>query len=135
MRVRSAVPAVREFLRDHADAIKLLVKTSGLPVIEEPSQNRATGTVVSACASALGGALEVHVNLKGLVDANAERARIEREMKKIDRELGTLEKKLGAPGFVDRAPREVVDEAQAQKAALITSRAGLESARQLAEEL
>jgi valyl-tRNA synthetase len=75
------------------------------------------------------------VNLKGLVEANAERSRIERELKKIDRELGTLEKKLGAPGFVDRAPPQVVEEAQAQKAALIVSRAGLEAARQLAEEL
>jgi valyl-tRNA synthetase len=134
-RVRSAVPAVREFLREHADAIRLLVKTSGPPVIEEPSHDRAPGTVVSTCASALAGSLEVHVNLKGLVEANAERARIERELKKIDRELGTLEKKLGAPGFVDRAPPQVVEEAQAQKAALIVSRAGLEAARQLAEEL
>jgi valyl-tRNA synthetase len=135
MRVRSAVPAVQRFLRENADAIRLLVRTSGLPVVEAPSQDRATGTVVSTWASALAGSVEVHVNLKGLVEANAERARIERELKKIDRELGTLEKKLSAAGFVGRAPKEVVEEAQAQKAALITSRAGLEAARRLAEEL
>jgi valyl-tRNA synthetase len=135
MRVRSEVPAVQGFLRENADAIRLLVRTSGLPVVEAPSQDRASGTVVSTWASALAGSVEVHVNLKGLVEAGAERARIERELRKIDRELGTLEKKLGTAGFVGRAPKEVVEEARAQRAALITSRARLEAARRLAEEL
>jgi valyl-tRNA synthetase len=135
MRVRSAAPAVRDFLREHADAIKLLVRTNGLPVAEAPSQERAIGTVVSTWASAVAGSVEVHVNLKGLVDADAERARIERELKKIEKDLTTLDRKLGAAGFVDRAPRDVVEEAQAQRAALIASRAGLEAARRLAEEL
>ncbi len=135
MRVRSASATVQMFLRDQADAIRLLVRTSGLPVVEAPSQERAAGTVVSAWANALAGSVEIHVNLRGLVEAGAERARIERELRKIDRELATLEKKLGATSFVDRAPREVVEEAQAQKAALFASRAGLEAARRLAEEL
>ena len=135
MRVRSAAPEVLEFLRLHAESIRLLVRTSGLPVVEGPSDERATGTVVSTWSSALAGSVEVHINLKGLVEAGTERARIERELKKIEKELTAIEKKLGSSGFVDRAPREVVEESQAQRAALLASRTGLESARRLVDEL
>jgi valyl-tRNA synthetase len=77
----------------------------------------------------------VLVGLKGLVDPEVERARIERELKKIDRELAAMEIKLRAPGFVDRAPPEVVDETKAQRGALMEARVRLEAARELAQEL
>jgi valyl-tRNA synthetase len=73
--------------------------------------------------------------LKGLVSADSERARIDREEKKIDKDVAALEKKLSSPGFVDRAPKEVVDEAQAQRAALLDARARLQAARKLVDEL
>jgi valyl-tRNA synthetase len=134
LRVRSGAPAVLAFLGDHADAVRFLVQTRGQPTFEASSGPREPGTTVSVVPSAHG-PIEVLVPLKGLVEPEAERSRIDRGMKKIDKELAALDKKLGAPGFVDRAPKEVVEEAHAQRAAFVEARSRLEVARKLAEEL
>ncbi len=132
--VRSESPDVLAFLRGHADAIRSLLRTQGPPVFEATGGARAPGTAVGMVASSQG-PIEVLVPLKGLVTADAEKARIDRNLKKIGKDLGALEKKLGAAGFVDRAPKEVVDEARQQRDALVEAKARLEAARDLAKEL
>ncbi len=134
MGVRSASPEALSFLGAHAEAIRLLVRTKGDPVLGPPGAPREPGTTVSVVPSAQG-PIEVLVLLKGLVDPEHERARIEREMKKIDKDIAALEKKLASPGFVDRAPKEVVEESKQQLASLVEARQRLEAARKLAEEL
>jgi valyl-tRNA synthetase len=81
------------------------------------------------------GPIEVLVGLRGLVTKDGELARVDRELKKIDKELGAVEKKLSSPGFVDRAPKDVVEEAMEQRLAFHGARQRLEAARKLAEEL
>jgi valyl-tRNA synthetase len=134
VRVRSADARVVSFLREHAEALRGLVKTAGDPVFEAPGGAREAGTTVSVVPSAHG-PVEVLVGLKGLVERDAELARIDRELKKIEKDLAALEKKLGSPGFVDRAPKEVVDEAKQQRGAMVEARGRLEGARELAKEL
>jgi valyl-tRNA synthetase len=134
LRVRSGSPPVLAFLREHTDAIRFLVKTEGDPRFEPPGGDREAGATLGVVPSPHG-PIEVLVGLKGLVDREAECARIERELKKIDKELTAIEKKLGSPGFVDRAPKEVVNEAHAQRTALLDAKARLEAARELAKEL
>jgi len=134
LRVRSASPEVVAFLRTQSETIRTLTMSKGEPVFEAPGGAREAGTTVSVVPSAHG-PIEVLVALKGLVSADSERARIAREEKKIDKDLAALDKKLSAPGFVDRAPREVVDEARAQRAAFVEARARLEAARKLVDEL
>ncbi|MBI4703896.1 MAG: hypothetical protein HY744_22535 [Deltaproteobacteria bacterium] len=58
-----------------------------------------------------------------------------REIKKTEKDIAVLEKKLAAPGFAERAPVEVVEEARASLRSLRERLALLEQARQLAEEL
>jgi valyl-tRNA synthetase len=132
--IRSASPEVLVFLRGHADAIRSLLRTEGPPVFEAAGGPRAPGTAVGMVAS-MQGPIEVLVPLKGLVTADAEKARIDRNLKKIGKDLGALEKKLGSPGFVDRAPKEVVDEARQQRESLLEAKARLEATRDLAREL
>jgi valyl-tRNA synthetase len=134
MRVRSGNPEVVAFLRGHAEAIRLLVKTAGDPVFEAPGSARDQGTAVSVVAGAHG-PIEVLVTLKGLVDPKDELARIERELKKLEKDLGALEKKLASPGFVDRAPPDVVEESRKQRATMIDAKGRLEESRKLVEEL
>jgi valyl-tRNA synthetase len=134
MRVRSDSPEVLGFLRGHVEAIRFLVRTKGDIAFESPGGVREPGTTVSVVPSTRG-SIEVLVGLKGLVDPQTESARIERERKKIERDLAAIDKKLGAPGFVDRAPKEVVDEAKAQRAALSEARARLDASKELAKEL
>jgi valyl-tRNA synthetase len=131
--VRSGSPEVLAFLRAHADAARFLVKSTE-PAFEAPAASRAPGTTVSVVPSAHG-PIEVLVPLKGLVSAAEESARIERGLKKIDKDLAALDKKLGSPGFVDRAPPEVVEESRAQRASLAEAKSRLEAARTLVGEL
>jgi valyl-tRNA synthetase len=134
VRVRSDNPQVVAFLREHLEAIRTLVKTQGDPIVEATGGAREAGTTVSVVPSTRG-SIEVLVGLKGLVTKDEEIARIDREKKRIEKDLGALEKKLGSPGFVDRAPPEVVEEAKKQRAAMVEAKARLDEARQLAEEL
>jgi valyl-tRNA synthetase len=125
---------VRAFLAEHVDAIRLLVKTKGAPAIAAPGGPRDPGTTVSVVPSTHG-PIEVLVQLKGLVDQAHEIARIDREKKKIEKDVAVIDKKLGSPGFVDRAPREVVEETKAQREALVAALQRLAEARSLAAEL
>jgi valyl-tRNA synthetase len=134
MSVCSDNPEVLGFLREHAPAIALLVRTAGAPAFETPNAPRPPGTTVSMVPSPFG-AIEVRVGLKGLVDPAEERQRIERELKKIAKDLAAMEKKLASPAFVERAPKEVVEEANAQRATLFEAKGRLESALELAGEL
>ncbi len=81
------------------------------------------------------GPINVHVGLKGLVDPTNERGRIDRELKKIEKDLAAVNKKLSSPSFTEKAPKEVIDEANGQKQSLEEARARLVEARALADEL
>jgi valyl-tRNA synthetase len=81
------------------------------------------------------GTIHALVVLKGLVDASTERARVDRELKKAQKELSAIDKKLASPGFVERAPKEVVEESQAQRLTLVRTIERLEAAKKLADEL
>ncbi len=134
VRIRCGSPEVLAFLREHAEAVRVLVRTAGDPVFEGMGGGREVGSTVSVVPSPEG-PIDVLVSLKGLVEPQAERARIERELKKVDKELAAIDKKLRSPGFVDRAPAEIVEEAEAQRASMLEAKGRLDAARRLAEEL
>ncbi|HJU25206.1 MAG TPA: valine--tRNA ligase, partial [Rhodanobacteraceae bacterium] len=63
-----------------------------------------------AAAAAMAGNLRVLIPLAGLIDLEAERARLAREITRIEREIGKCEGKLGNASFVDHAPKAVVEQ-------------------------
>jgi valyl-tRNA synthetase len=52
---------------------------------------------------------DVFVRLDGVVDFEAERQRLRKEIERARKEIAFLEGKLGRPEFVERAPAEVVE--------------------------
>ena len=52
--------------------------------------------------------MEVYIDLAGLIDVEAERARKRQEVEKLTGFIAAKEKKLAQKNFVDRAPAEVV---------------------------
>jgi valyl-tRNA synthetase len=122
--------AAAALLQAEQRAITTLVKTRGDAVIEPPGSARPRGAVSSPA-----GEVEVLVGLRGLVEADRERDRVERGLKKVDREIGGLEKRLGNPSFVDKAPSGVVAEVQRQLEALRRQREQLAAALALVDEL
>ncbi|ODU91699.1 MAG: valine--tRNA ligase [Rhodanobacter sp. SCN 66-43] len=63
-----------------------------------------------AAAAAIVGNLRVLIPLAGLIDLDAERARLKKEIARIEGEKKKSEGKLGNANFVDHAPAEVVEQ-------------------------
>jgi len=74
--------------------------------------------------------VEVHLPLAGLIDFAAESARVEKEIARADQELQGIRKRLDNAGFVERAPKEVVEKDRARAEELAGKREKL--ARHLA---
>jgi valyl-tRNA synthetase len=68
----------------------------------------------------------VFVLLAGAVDHQAEIEKLKKELAGLTKEADSLDRKLATPGFVDRAPAHVVDEARARVGQLAERRARLE---------
>ncbi|QOW22441.1 MULTISPECIES: valine--tRNA ligase [Lysobacteraceae] len=63
-----------------------------------------------AAATAVVGELKLLVPLEGLVDLDAERARLDKELKKVEVEIGKCKGKLASETFVNNAPPAVVEQ-------------------------
>jgi valyl-tRNA synthetase len=68
------------------------------------------GTDPPAAAAAVIGELRMLLPLAGLIDVDAERARLDKEIKRVQAEIGKCQGKLGNATFVDNAPAAVVDQ-------------------------
>jgi valyl-tRNA synthetase len=58
---------------------------------------------------------EVFVPLKGLIDIEVEKARLEKEIARIEGMLESFNKKLSNPQFLERAPKDVVEKEQGKQ--------------------
>ncbi|MFI2811568.1 MULTISPECIES: valine--tRNA ligase [unclassified Microbulbifer] len=67
------------------------------------------GETAPASATALAGDIELLVPMAGLIDVQAESARLQKEIDKLAKELQRVEGKLNNPKFVDKAPAAVVE--------------------------
>ncbi len=60
-------------------------------------------------ATALVGEMKILIPMAGLIDKDAELARLGKEIEKLEKDLPRIEAKLQNPSFVERAPAAVVD--------------------------
>ena len=78
------------------------------------------------------GNLRVLIPLEGLIDLDAEKARLDKEIARIGKEIAKCEGKLGNARFVDNAPAEVVEQERQRLADWSAQRDALsEQARRL----
>jgi valyl-tRNA synthetase len=59
--------------------------------------------------------LDIAIPLEGVIDLEDQVKRLEKELNKTQGELAGLEKKLTNPSFMERAPKELVDESLSKK--------------------
>jgi valyl-tRNA synthetase len=69
-------------------------------------------------ATFISGDIEIYVPLKGLVDVEAELAKLGKERDKVAVKLKQINGKLKNAGFLANAPAEVVEKEKEKKAAL-----------------
>ena len=84
---------------------------------------------VPESATALAGKLKILIPIEGLIDKDAERARLQKEIEKLRRNLEKIESKLENPDFRNKAPKTIVDQ---EVARLETTHAAL---KQLEKQL
>ncbi|WP_296675260.1 class I tRNA ligase family protein, partial [Thiothrix sp. UBA2332] len=65
-------------------------------------------------ATALVGEMQILIPLAGLIDKDAEIARLSKEIEKLQKNLGGLEGRLNNPAFADKAPAAVLEQTRKQ---------------------
>jgi len=99
--VRFLVKGAPSWLAEETTVLALLVGASEIVIDDAVSVPRGTPAALTSVG-------EVIMPLDGLVDVEAERVRLGKEIEKIRAELTKSESKLNNPSFVDRAPDAVV---------------------------
>ncbi|HKJ57494.1 MAG TPA: class I tRNA ligase family protein, partial [Nitriliruptoraceae bacterium] len=90
-----------ELLTAQAELVMALAGLDELEVVAEVADRPGTSTIVFAEG-------EAQVELAGLIDVEAELARLDRELDKARSSMARSRGKLGNDNFVDRAPADVV---------------------------
>jgi len=81
-------------------------------------------------ATALAGNMEILIPMKGLIDKDAELARLDKELEKLTKEQSRISGKLSNPGFTDKAPAAVVAKEREKLTELDSATATLNSKRE-----
>ncbi len=113
-------------LRRLADNEPLLKKLAKLETV----RTLAKGEEAPLSAIALVGDLQVLVPMAGLIDKDAELARLDKEIARLDGEVKRVGGKLSNAGFVDKAPPEVIDKERAKLAEAEQAKASLVEQRE-----
>lgn len=88
-----------------ADVLKLLLNAEELSVIPDFVPQKGTPVALSPLG-------ELFLPLEGLIDVEAERARLSKDLAKIDAEIDKVRTKLANPAFVEKVPPSVLEEHQ-----------------------
>ncbi len=123
--VRFVVRGAAEWLDAESDVLALLAGADSIEL--DDAFDPPTGTPVSLTPVG-----EVAMPLEGLIDVEAEKARLSKEVDKIAGEVAKSEGKLGNANFVGRAPAEVVEQ---ERERLEEWRAKLAQLREMLEGL
>ncbi|MCY4055901.1 MAG: valine--tRNA ligase [Cyanobacteria bacterium MAG CAR4_bin_6] len=67
-----------------------------------------TAVTLPRCLSAVSGDLQILLPVGGLVDVEALRGRLQKDLGKAEKEIAVLSQRLRNPGFLGQAPQEVV---------------------------
>ncbi len=99
----------RKRAHDHAGLIQHVGRVATIDVLD-------AGEEPPASATALLGEMRLLVPMKGVIDVDAEQARLEKQKKKVETDLARANGKLGNEDFVNNAPPDVVTQ-ERQRAA------------------
>ncbi len=104
----------------HAESLTFLARLSSIADLSGDAPPAAAGIV---------GDLTLLIPLEGLVDLDAERTRLDKELKRIAAEIGKCEGKLASDTFVRNAPAAVVEQERTRLADWTAQLAALKAQR------
>ncbi|MGA1357407.1 MAG: valine--tRNA ligase [Prochlorothrix sp.] len=95
------------------------ILTTGMPYIQALAKAETLTLVQSADAAprkslaGVVGTVQVLLPLEGVVDLEALVKKLEKDLGKVEKELKSLQGRLNNPGFVNKAPQDIIDGAKA----------------------
>ena len=92
----------RLFIDEHTNLIQSLAGVENISTGKDLDKPNQSATAVSA-------GMELYIPLKGLVDLDAEKSRMEKRISEIDRLLTSINAKLSNENFLQRAPEPVIE--------------------------
>jgi len=120
--LKDGTPEDRPRLERFASPLSFLLKLETIQWLD-------AGQNAPPSAAAIVGELTVLVPLEGLVDMDAERTRLDKEIKRVESEIGKCNGKLGSASFVQNAPAAVVAQERARLNDWTAQLAGLREQR------
>jgi valyl-tRNA synthetase len=118
--VQTKETKIKTTLEQHQDIVINLAKLNAFSVNANAARPKSSATAV------VGGAT-IFVPLEGIIDFSKEARRLEKEMNKLAKELAVVSKKLANDGFLNKAPKDVVEQVKAKHAGLEEKQNKLES--------
>jgi len=113
VRFISGRPELAAVLRQATADITALTRAERVEVLDPDGASAAPAARALAGVS---GELQVMLPLEGLVDLDALRGRLEKDIAKAEKEIAGLSGRLANPNFAGKAPPEVVAECEANLA-------------------
>jgi len=121
-------PEDRRRMQSLDGAIRTLARVDSLQWVDDES-------AVDGNVTALVGELKLLIQLGGLIDRDAELARLDKQTGKLEQEIDRVDKKLENANFVDRAPADVVQKERDKRAEMAHSLTELRAQRERIAEL
>jgi valyl-tRNA synthetase len=108
--------ALAQLLREATADITALTRAGSVAVLDPDAAEAARTGGGQRALAGVSGELQVLLPIDGLVDLDALRGRLEKDLAKADKEIKGLAGRLANPNFADKAPPEVVAECRANLA-------------------
>ena len=122
--IKAADAAYEEYLKNSFDSLKGLLNAAELTI----SQADYVCDDASGAPSTLVAAGAIFLPLKGLIDVDAEKAKLQKQQKELQGWIKSSEAKLSNERFIAKAPAKVVEEAKTYLADLKDKLARVEEA-------
>jgi valyl-tRNA synthetase len=94
--------SLRETLLPNLSYVKNLARVENVKIEKELPKPEASATAVFE-------GNQIHILLKGIIDFDEEKGRINKDIAKVRKEIADSEKKLSNKGFLEKAPDDVIE--------------------------
>jgi valyl-tRNA synthetase len=101
LHLRHCTPLLKERIEKYLPIVKALTKISDIHYLSAEAK-------IPVSATAVLGELELLIPMAGLINKEAELARLQKELAKLDKEISLAEGKLTNPKFTDKAPAAII---------------------------
>ncbi|WP_458321626.1 valine--tRNA ligase, partial [Providencia sp. CRPN81066] len=118
--LRSASQDAKRRVAENENFIKSMARLASITVLADSEEAPVSVTKLVS-------GTELLIPMAGLIDKDAELARLDKELEKVIKEIDSIESKLANEGFVSRAPAAVVEKERERLAANIEAKGKLEA--------